>query len=388
MKRIKKSPWAFIILFGIISLFSDMTHEGSRSITGPYLALLGASATAVGFVAGFGELIGYALRLITGLIADKTKKYWTITVIGYLINLLAVPALALAGSWQMAAVLMMLERLGRAIRNPARDTMLSYATSSVGHGKGFGIHEALDQIGAVTGPLIVGCVYYFSGDYRQSFATLLIPAIIAISILVLARTVYPDAEGMEMPRKSVANLHFKRFYWLYLVGTSLIAAGFADYPLIAFHFTKTGQVPSQWIPVMYAIAMGVDALAAILLGRFFDKYGMKTLMISTAFSIAFAPLVFMGSFYTAILGMICWGVGMAAQESVMRAVLASIVPVEKRATGFGVFNAVFGLFWFLGSFLMGWLYDVSLLWLVVFSVLIQSISIPFFIKLVKYNADL
>ena len=117
-----------------------MTHEGSRSITGPYLALLGASATVVGFVAGFGELIGYAFRLITGLIADKTKKYWTITVIGYLVNLLAVPALALAGNWQMAAVLMMLERLGRAIRNPARDTMLSYATSSVGHGKGFGIH--------------------------------------------------------------------------------------------------------------------------------------------------------------------------------------------------------------------------------------------------------
>jgi len=388
MKRIKKSPWAFIVLLGIISLFSDMTHEGSRSITGPYLALLGASATVVGFVAGFGELIGYAFRLITGLIADKTKKYWTITVIGYLVNLLAVPALALAGNWQMAAVLMMLERLGRAIRNPARDTMLSYATSSVGHGKGFGIHEALDQIGAVTGPLIVGAVYYFSEDYRQSFAVLLIPAIVAISILVVARMVYPDTKGMETPDKSAVNIRFKRFYWLYLIGVSLIAAGFADYPLIAFHFTKTAQVPLHWIPAMYAIAMGVDALAAILLGRFFDKYGMKTLIISTAFSIAFAPLVFMGNFYTAILGMICWGVGMAAQESVMRAVLASVLPIEKRATGFGVFNAVFGLFWFLGSFLMGWLYDISLLWLVVFSVIIQSISIPFFIKLLKYNDDL
>jgi Arabinose efflux permease len=365
-----------------------MTHEGSRSITGPYLALLGASATVVGFVAGFGELIGYAFRLITGLIADKTKKYWTITVIGYLVNLLAVPALALAGNWQMAAVLMMLERLGRAIRNPARDTMLSYATSSVGHGKGFGIHEALDQIGAVTGPLIVGAVYYFSEDYRQSFAVLLIPAIVAISILVVARMVYPDTKGMETPDKSAVNIRFKRFYWLYLIGVSLIAAGFADYPLIAFHFTKTAQVPLHWIPAMYAIAMGVDALAAILLGRFFDKYGMKTLIISTAFSIAFAPLVFMGNFYTAILGMICWGVGMAAQESVMRAVLASVLPIEKRATGFGVFNAVFGLFWFLGSFLMGWLYDISLLWLVVFSVIIQSISIPFFIKLLKYNDDL
>ena len=250
------------------------------------------------------------------------------------------------------------------------------------------MHEALDQIGAVTGPLIVGAVYYFSEDYRQSFAVLLIPAIVAISILVVARMVYPDTKGMETPDKSAVNIRFKRFYWLYLIGVSLIAAGFADYPLIAFHFTKTAQVPLHWIPAMYAIAMGVDALAAILLGRFFDKYGMKTLIISTAFSIAFAPLVFMGNFYTAILGMICWGVGMAAQESVMRAVLASVLPIEKRATGFGVFNAVFGLFWFLGSFLMGWLYDISLLWLVVFSVIIQSISIPFFIKLLKYNDDL
>jgi MFS family permease len=174
---------------------------------------------------------------------------------------------------------------------------------------------------------------------------------------------------------------FKHFYWIYLMAVSLIAAGFADYPLIAFHFHKTGQVEADWIPVMYAVAMGVDALAALILGRVFDKHGMIALIISTVFSAAFAPLVFMGNFYTAILGMFCWGIGMAAQESVMRAVLATILPVEKRATGFGIFNAVFGLFWFLGSFLMGWLYDVSIPWLMVFSVGMQLVSIPFFIKL-------
>ncbi|HAR39398.1 MAG: MFS transporter [Bacteroidetes bacterium GWD2_45_23] len=381
MKLIKKSPWAFIILIGIISLFSDMTHEGARSITGPYLAMLGASATIVGFVAGFGELIGYSLRLVSGFIADKTKKYWTVTFIGYFINLLAVPALALAGSWQMAAVLMILERMGRAIRNPARDTMLSHATSAVGHGKGFGIHEALDQIGAVTGPLIVGAVYYFSGSYHKSFAILLIPAIIAISILIVARMVYPDTKDMETKAAPVQQTHFKQFYWIYLIAVSLIAAGFADYPLIAFHFNKTSQVSSEWIPVMFAIAMGVDALAALILGKLFDKHGMKSLILSTVFSAAFAPLVFMGNFYTAMLGMICWGVGMAAQESVMRAVLATILPIEKRATGFGIFNAVFGLFWFLGSFLMGWLYDVSISGLIVFSVGMQVISLPFFMRL-------
>lgn len=381
MKIIRKSPWAFIVLMGVISLFSDMTHEGARSITGPYLAMLGASATVVGFVAGFGELIGYALRLVTGFIADKTKRYWTITVVGYLINLFAVPALALAGSWQMAAVLMLVERMGRAIRNPACDTMLSHATSSVGHGKGFGLHEALDQIGAVTGPLIVGAVYYFSDSYHKSFAILLVPAIIAISILMVARFVYPHTTEMEVQPTQKKQTSFKHFYWIYLMAVSLIAAGFADYPLIAFHFHKTGQVEADWIPVMYAVAMGVDALAALILGRVFDKHGMIALIISTVFSAAFAPLVFMGNFYTAILGMFCWGIGMAAQESVMRAVLATILPVEKRATGFGIFNAVFGLFWFLGSFLMGWLYDVSIPWLMVFSVGMQLVSIPFFIKL-------
>lgn len=384
--KLKKSPWAFILLIGVVSLFSDMTHEGARSITGPFLALLGASATMVGFIAGFGEMVGYAFRLVSGIVADKTRKYWTITFFGYFLNLFAVPALALAGSWQMAAVLMILERTGRAIRNPARDVMLSHATASVGHGKGFGVHEALDQIGAVTGPLIVSLVYLMSGSYNRSFAVLIIPAVLAISVLVVSRLKYPHTEEFEIEKSKQPLDTFKNTYWLYLIAVSLIAAGFADYPLIAFHFQKTSQVSTEMIPILYAIAMGVDAIAALVLGRYFDKFGMKTLVISTILSMLFAPLVFMGNLVTAIIGMICWGVGMAAQESVMRAVLANILPAAKRATGFGVFNATFGVFWFLGSFLMGWLYDVSVTWLIVFSVAIQLSSIPIFMKLAARKA--
>jgi len=379
--RFKKSPWAFIVLIGVVSLFSDMTHEGARALTGPFLAMLGASATAVGFVAGFGELVGYGLRLISGLISDRTKKYWTVTFIGYFINLLAVPALALAGSWQMAAVLMILERTGRAIRNPARDVMLSHATSSIGHGKGFGVYEALDQIGAVTGPLIVTAVYLFSGSYHQSFGILLIPALLALSILVVARLKYPKTEILETRENGGPVVFPKKYFWLYLAAVSLIAAGFADYPLIAFHFSKTNQVSAEMIPVMYAIAMGVDALAALLLGWWFDKQGIKVLIASTVVSLLFAPLVFMGNFYTALAGMVCWGIGMAAQESIVRSVLSAILPSGKKATGFGLFNAAIGLFWFLGSFLMGWLYEVSVVWLIGFSMIIQLASIPVFVKL-------
>jgi MFS family permease len=381
MKLINKSPWTFIILIGVVSLFSDMTHEGARSISGPFLAMLGASATMVGFIAGFGEFMGYAIRLVSGIIADKTKQYWAVTFAGYILNLLAIPALALAGSWQMAAVLIILERTGRAIRNPSRDVMLSHATSSIGHGKGFGVHEALDQTGAVLGPLIVGAVYFFSGNYSRSFGILLIPALLALSVLVVARLNYPRTDHLEVENNLKKPVTSRKFYWLYLVAVSLIAVGFADYPLIAFHFNTTGQVSTHWIPVMYAIAMGVDALAALLLGRLFDKHGMKVLVGSTLLSLLFAPLVFMGNFYTAVAGMVCWGVGMAAQESVVRAVLSSILPPEKKATGFGLFNATFGLFWFLGSFFMGWLYDISITWLIIFSMGIQLASIPLFIRL-------
>lgn len=389
MRIFKKSTWAFIVLIGVVSLFSDMTHEGARGITGPFLASLGASATVVGFIAGFGELIGYTLRLFSGIISDKTKKYWTVSFIGYFINLFAVPLLALAGSWQMAAVLMIMERAGRAIRNPARDVMLSHATASVGHGRGFGIHEALDQIGAVAGPLIVSSVYYFSGSFNQSFGVLLIPAILAISVLVAARIKYPKTDIMDTENHSFSHSFPKKFFVLYLIALSMIAAGFADYPLIAYHFEKTSQVSTQMIPVMYAVAMCVDALAAIFLGSLFDKYGIKILIISTLVASFFSLLVFRGNAYTAVLGMCCWGIGMAVQESIVRAVLASVLPVEKRATGFGIFNAVFGLFWFLGSFFMGWLYDLSVVGLIIFSVLIQLFSIPVFLKLIPvYYSDI
>ncbi len=381
MKFMKKSPWIFIVLIGIVSLFSDMTHEGARSITGPFLATLGASATMVGIIAGFGELIGHSLRYLSGIIADRTQKYWTITFIGYFINLFAVPLLALAGSWQMAAVLMILERTGRAIRNPSRDAMLSHATTQVGIGKGFGVHEALDQVGAVLGPLIVGGVFYFSHQYTTSFAILLIPAIIAVAVLIVARIKYPDTKRLEIVKKDWDKIASKRYFWIYLAALSLIGAGFADYSLIAFHFDKTNQVAPDWIPVMYAVAMGSDAIAALLLGRYFDKFGIKPLIISTIIALWFAPLVFMGNSITALIGMILWGIGMGAQESIVRAVLTTILPSGKFATGFGLFYAVFGVAWFLGSALMGWLYDISVSWVVIFSVGIQLVSIPFFIKL-------
>lgn len=368
----------FVVLLGLVSLLADTTYEGARSIAGPYLALLGAGGTVVGVVSGFGELIGYSLRLVSGYLSDRTRRYWALTLTGYAINLLAVPLLALADRWELAAALLIAERLGKALRTPARDAMLSYATRETGRGWGFGLHEAMDQIGAVAGPVIVTLVIAARADYPAAFAVLAIPAVLALTVLLTARRLYPRPQDLEPTTPELRPAGFPRAYWLYLAAVALVAAGYADFPLIAFHFEKTGSVPGPWIPLLYAVAMGVDALAALLFGRWFDRVGLRILMLVALLSALFAPLVFLGGFAAALAGMALWGIGMGAQESILRAAVGNMVARERRGSAYGIFNTGYGLFWFLGSALMGVLYDVSLPGLIAFSVAAQLASIPLF----------
>ncbi len=374
----KATAIKFVILLGLVSLFADATYEGARSIAGPYLALLGASGAVVGTVAGFGELVGYGLRLVSGYLSDRTHRYWAITLVGYAINLLAVPFLALAGRWEVAAALLIAERLGKALRNPARDAMLSYATKETGRGWGFGLHEAMDQIGAVAGPVIVTVVLATQNNYPAAFAVLAIPAVLALSVLLTARWLYPRPQDLEPITAELKTTGFPRAYWIYLAAVALVAAGYVDFPLIAYHFEKASTVPDTWIPLLYAVAMGVDALAALLSGRWFDRVGIRVLMAVSLLSALFAPLVFLGGFTLALLGMMLWGVGMGAQESILRAAIAGMVSRERRGSAYGIFNTGYGIFWFLGSALMGALYDISLPTLIAFSVAAQLASIPLF----------
>lgn len=378
----------FVILLGLVSLLADVTYEGSRSIIGPYLGLLGASGTVVGFVAGAGELIGYSVRIFSGYLSDRTMKYWFMTISGYVINLVAVPFLALAGNWPIAAALIIVERFGKGIRTPARDAMLSHATKQVGHGWGFGIHEAMDQIGAVSGPLIVAAIMFTTGDYRLGFATLAIPAIMAVSVLLAARFLYPRPHELEPVAVHIDTKGFSKAYWTYLAAAGCVAAGFADFSLIAYHFGQASIVSADWIPVFYAVAMGVDAIAALVFGWLFDRFGLSVLIVAVLLSFLYAPLVFLsgfvadvalGAFLAGLVGTVLWGVGLGAQESIMRSAVAGMVPPERRGSGYGAFYTGFGIFWFLGSFLMGVLYDTSLLALVVFAIVAQLASLPFFL---------
>jgi predicted MFS family arabinose efflux permease len=379
-RRDNRIALRFIILIGILSFFADFTYEGSRSIFGPYLAMLQATGTIVGIVTGFGELLGYGLRLFSGRWADATGRYWPITIFGYAVQMASVPALALTGSWPAAAALIILERVGKAIRNPPRDVMLSHAGKQAGgYGWAFGLHEALDQFGAMFGPLVVSAVLAHDGSYHEAFAVLLVPAFINLSLVLLARFLYPKPQDLDHSPPVTVGANLPRIFWIYLLGAILVAAGFADYPLIAFHFTRNGTIPSDWIAIFYAVAMAVSGTGSLVFGRLFDRYGFIILVILTLLSALFAPLVFLGGFWLALVGAAVWGLGMVVHESIIPAAVSPMVAGRRRASAFGTFTAGYGIFWFIGSAAIGILYDTSVAAVIAFCVATQLAAAPIFL---------
>ena len=369
----------FVLIIGIANFFADFTYEGARGIVGPFLGSLGASAAIVGFVAGLGELMGYGLRSVSGYFADKSHRHWAFAFVGYTVNLLAVPALALATQWPLAATLVVAERTGRGIRKPTVEAMLSYVGKSIGAGWVFGLNKALDQAGATIGPLLMALILYFNGGFRTGFGVLLIPALICLAILVAARLLHPRPHELEEGAgHTFATTKLTRAYWIYLAAGALIAAGFADFALIGFHFHKANTVSANLIPGFYAVAMASSALASIPLGRLFDRFGPNISLFAFPISAAAAPFVFLGTSVPALIGMILWGIGMAAQGSLLQAMLTGVIPPQKRSTAFGLFDTGYGIAWFLGSVVMGLLYDRSIVAVALFSVSLQLAALPFF----------
>ena len=393
-KRTISGAIAFITLMGIVSLFSDLTHEGARSILGEYLNLAGASAAAIGFVSGIGELCGYSLRLISGLIADKTKKYWTLVIAGYVIQVLAIPALALVPEhgWVWACGLVILERVGKAVKKPAKNTLVSIAASEIGTGKGFAYQEFLDQLGAFLGPILLFATALVKGTddlfqtYRISFAVLLVPALITIALVLAAKIKYPDPEMFEKQEDKPENFRFGKSFALFMASICFFAFGFADFTLITLHAANTGAFPESTLSLLYAAAMAVDAFAALFFGWLFDRIGLKALIISTLCSTFFSCFIFMtGNARIIGIGIILWGIGIGAQESIMKAAVSGMVPRSMRSTGFGIFETGFGIAWFLGSWLLGALYDLNPMYLVVVSVASQLLAIAFYAMCLRCN---
>jgi MFS family permease len=361
----------FVFLLGWVSLLADMTYEGMRGALGPYLALLGASATAVGVVAGTGEAIGYALRYASGALADRTSRYWAITIAGYSTNLIAVPLLALAGSWPIVAALVGLERLGKAVRSPAKSTLVSFAAADVGAGRAFAITEAMDQVGGLLGPLLVAGVLAIKGatlsGFAWSFVLLGVPAVATLAVLLRARRLYPDPRALDRSQIEERGALGPR-YRTYLAGVALIAIGLADWPLLAYHMEREGVIGTAWLPIAYSAAMAADGLTALAAGTAFDRVrargrtGAGVVSMFVIVGAAYAPLVLLADAATpalAIAGIALWAVALAATESIGKAMIATIVPSGERGRAYGLYYLVWGLSWWGGSILLGALYDAS-----------------------------
>lgn len=365
----RKHAIRFIVCLGIVSMFADITYEGARSVIGPFLHDLGASAAEVGIVAGIGEMLAASLRFFSGRLADRTRSYWTITIIGYGVNLIAVPALAFAGHWWMAAILVALERTGKSIRGPARDVLLSEATAVVGHGWGFGLHAFLDQTGAVIGPLLVAVTVARSHTFGPAFLGLVFPAAAAVVALLVARAWFP-AQGKAAPLQ-IDETRFPRIFWIYVAASGILACGFVDFALLSYHFQNTGVVSPATIPLLYSGAMAVNAVTAPLFGRLFDRFGIAMLSLGTLISMLSLPLGFLGGPTAAMAGVACWATGIGAQDAILRSGIAQVVSMNKRGSAFGAFNGIFGVMWFAGSAIMGVLYDHSITAVVVFGLSLQ-----------------
>lgn len=372
------TAFRFVLTMGVVNLFADITYEGGGSINGPFLGMLGAGAALISIIAGLGEFLGYSLRAVSGHVADRTGKYWPLSFIGYAVNLLAVPAMALATSWQLAAILILAERIGRAIRKPTIETMLSYTTDRFGTGWVFAVNTALDETGATLGPLLVAAVLFFKGSYHMAYAMLLISSLLALASLTIARLGYPVpanlAEGKPAPERE-----FTSAYWLYMTGGALFAAGLMSYELISFHLVATGLVSKVWMPVMLAFATGSGVFINLALGHLFDRAGMSVVLGAVIVSAMFTPLVFSGSLVPVLIAMPLWGVGYAVQDTLFKALVAGLLPERKRGFAFGLFYAGYGTGWLAGSIAVGLLYQVSHFGLVVFAVAAQLCSLPFFI---------
>ena len=366
-----KAGLYFVLLFGAVNLFADFSYEGARSVAGPFLALLGASGLVAGTVGGFGELLGYTLRLVSGRWADRSRRYWLITILGYVVQMTVIPLLALAANWQAAAALLVMERIGKAVRNPPRDVMLSEAGEHMGRGWAFGVNEALDQLGAFLGPMMVAAILALHHDYRLAFAWLAAPAMAVLALLVLARLTFPQAGQVSRPRTVLTEKGYPPVFWWYAAASALVAFGFADYALIAYHFARSHALPTALIPVVYAIAMALGGAGSLLFGKLYDRAGLVVLIPATLITALFAPLAFMGGFGAAAAGVLLWGLGLGIHESVMPAAVADMIPATHRAGAYGVFTSLFGIAWFAGSVLEGWLYDRSISILVAVAVTAQ-----------------
>jgi len=362
-----------------------MATDGYYSVVGSYLGTLGATAAIVAAITGIAGLVSYTPRLISGWYCDETGHYWSLMGLGLMINFIAIPILALAGHWELAFVVIVLDRLGRALRSPARDAMLSHAATKVGGaGRAFGLHEAMSDIGSMVGPVIVALILAEDYGYSAAISVLIVPAFLAIVITFLTMRWYPkpielekkcgDDEKADAPKRKLPGL-----FWVYMIGAGLIAASFIDFPLISYHMTSGDHLEDYMVPILYAVAMGLDAISALVFGHIYDKIGVKAVAAVFFISAFFVPLVFNDGTTMMVAGVMLWGVGQGAMGSILRSGVSELVPRDRRGLGYGLFSTVYGIMWFLGNSALGILYDEDISLMIAVSLIVQFAAVGVFV---------
>ncbi len=383
------SPVRFVVGFGVVSALADVVYEGARSVIGPYLGTLGATAAVVGVITGAGEAAALVLRLLTGRLSDRTGRPWPQTVAGYALTAVCVPLIALSGTVAVAGLLYNGERLGKAVRTPARDTMLAHASAGIGRGYAFGLHEALDQIGAMLGPLLLAGCLALGGSYHLGFALLALPGGLALLALARLRRAAPDPVAWEPEarvsdaKKLTLDTRLPRRFWQYAAFSAATMLGFSTWAVLAYHLTSRHLAPTAAVPVLYAAAMGAASVAAVVFGRSYDRFGLAGLAVLPLLAIAVPLLSFSSTPVAFVTGALVWGAGMGVHDSTMRAAVADFVPSHRRGAGYGTFTAVYGLAWLVGASAIGWLYERGLADVVTFVVAVQAVALALLVPLLR-----
>ena len=387
--RTRVGALQFVLWFGLVSALGDFVYEGARSIIGPYLGHLGASAFVVGVVTGIGEAVALVFRLFTGRFVDRTQRPWPQTILGYALTMVCVPLLALSGGLASASLLYNGERFGKAVRSPSRDMMLGYASAGMGSGKAFGLHEALDQSGALVGPLVIAAVLAAGGSYHLTFAMLAVPGAVALLVLFRLRAAVPDPHRYDpeasLPESKHLRLdpHLPRQFWLYSAFTTATMLGFATWAVLAYHLESQDVVSASVIPVLYAAAMGTAALAALVFGRLYDRHGFRGLVSLPVLAAVVPWLSFSTSVVAVVVGAVVWGAAMGVHESTMRAAVTDLVPRHRRGAGYGTFTAIYGLAWLAGAAIIGALYSSGRGTIVAVVAVVQVVALALLVPLLR-----
>jgi len=376
------------LLLGFISLFADITYEGARSVLGAYLEYLEASIFIAGVIS-IGDLLNYFMRGISGFVAGYTRSsrvYWCLVLLGYSINLFAVPLLAFVGKWELAFILVLIERLGKGLRAPVRDVILAEVTEGIGKGKGFGLHELMDQIGAILGPgFVAWSLYNSGGDFRLAFRYLFIPASIAILLVIIAMSIYPRIRSVEpTPKNALRFRGFSRRYYLYIASMMFLSMGFIHWHVVSYYIGQLGIISKYLIASLYLVAMASDAIIALPVGFLYDRIKLKILLITPLLPVLIIMLFTSISIQTLLIMSIIWGILMGIYETVMRASIADLVEAGSRAYAYGLYGLVFGSSWTIGNVLIGFLLNNK--WknyLIVYVVIVEFISFIILLKIVK-----